>query len=107
MARKTAPTPHAAFPSVRKSARWKPRIIEKCLGRGSLMAGVWKLRAPVRSRRPSIPDVLQDPLGGNLVPGARRSRRLVDAPGDRVELRALQVAALGVGHLLRRRAPGM
>jgi hypothetical protein len=24
--------PHAALPSVRKSARWNSRIIEKCLG---------------------------------------------------------------------------
>src|SRR5687768_7084737 len=33
MARKTAPTPHAALPRVRKSARWNSRIIEKWRGR--------------------------------------------------------------------------
>src|SRR6266540_2931981 len=32
MTAKSASTPQAAFPSVRKSARWKPRIIERCLG---------------------------------------------------------------------------
>src|SRR5688572_24240861 len=33
MARNTAPTPQAALPSVRKSARWNSRIIEKWRGR--------------------------------------------------------------------------
>src|SRR4030095_11993282 len=32
--------PQAALPSVRKSARWKPRIIDKWTGRGFAMAGV-------------------------------------------------------------------
>src|SRR5262245_35075182 len=32
MAQNTAATPHAALASVKKSARWKPRIIEKCFG---------------------------------------------------------------------------
>src|SRR6187397_1613936 len=35
MARKTAPTPHAALPRVNTSARWKPRIIEKCFRAGA------------------------------------------------------------------------
>src|SRR2546426_11047502 len=30
MTAKMAVTPHAAFPNVRKSARWNPRIIERC-----------------------------------------------------------------------------
>ena len=32
--------PQAAFASVKKSARWKPRIIEKCLRR-SIRGSVW------------------------------------------------------------------
>src|SRR5689334_9672768 len=103
MARNTAPTPHAALPSVRKSSRWKPRIIEKCLGRGSLMAPVGTGRGAFRSL---VADVLQEPLGGNLAARALRSRRFVDATGDRIELRALQVAALRVRHLLPRGASG-
>ncbi|GGI19884.1 hypothetical protein GCM10008066_21260 [Oxalicibacterium faecigallinarum] len=35
MAKKTAATPQAALPSVKKSARWNSRSIEKCL-RGGL-----------------------------------------------------------------------
>ncbi len=35
IARNTAPTPHAALPSVKASARWNSRIIEKCLRAGA------------------------------------------------------------------------
>src|SRR6185503_1356310 len=40
MAAKIEIVPQAALPSVRKSARWKPRIIDKWTGRGLAMAGV-------------------------------------------------------------------
>src|SRR5690349_1452765 len=98
MARNTPPTPHAAFPSVRKSARWKPRIIEKCFGRGSLMARIGMRAGPL------VPDVLQEPLGRDLVAGARGARRLVDASRHRVELGALQVPPLRIRDLVRRGA---
>src|SRR5438105_15810717 len=104
MARNTAPTPHAALPSVRKSARWKPRIMEKCFGRGSLMAGVGTGLGRFRSL---VAHVLEEPLGGNLAAHALRARCFVDAPGDGVELRTLQVAALGISHLVARHASRM
>src|SRR5437773_566132 len=40
MAAKIEIVPQAALPSVRKSARWKPRIIDRWAGRGVAMAGV-------------------------------------------------------------------
>src|SRR5438445_5367428 len=40
MARKMAPTPQAALPSVKTSARWNPRIIEKCLRGGRWVGAV-------------------------------------------------------------------
>src|SRR5256712_2863867 len=40
MAAKIEIVPQAALPSVRKSARWKPRIIDRWTGRGVAMAGV-------------------------------------------------------------------
>src|SRR5919197_6365478 len=40
MAAKIEIVPQAALPSVRKSARWKPRIIDRWAGRGLAMAGV-------------------------------------------------------------------
>src|SRR6184192_910355 len=40
MAAKIEIVPHAALPSVRKSARWKPRIIDRWPGREVAMAGV-------------------------------------------------------------------
>src|SRR6266508_28545 len=51
MTAKSASTPQAAFPSVRKSARWKPRIIERCLG--ALMGMRLKCyhRAPLSTAR--------------------------------------------------------
>ena len=35
-----APTPQAALARVKKSARWKPRIIEKCFGAGRVPEAV-------------------------------------------------------------------
>src|SRR5689334_8151083 len=40
MAAKIEIVPQAALPSVRKSARWKPRIIDRWAARGVAMAGV-------------------------------------------------------------------
>jgi hypothetical protein len=44
MVKKTAAMPQAAFPSVKKSAKWNSRIIEKCLGRlvgGRIAFFIW------------------------------------------------------------------
>src|SRR5262249_61971876 len=64
-------------------------------------------RAAFRIRcchRGLVPDVLQEPFGGNLAAKPRAPHRLVDFAGDRVELRALQVAAFGIGDLVGRGA---
>src|SRR5215467_1048320 len=48
----------------------------------------------------SIADVLQEPLGRNLAAAPGCLRQLVNAPGDRKELRTLHVAALRIGDLM-------
>ena len=54
-----------------------------------------------------VADVLQQPLGRNGLAGARLLRFLVDDRGERVELRALEVAALGICDLVLRRSSAM
>src|SRR5436190_7186110 len=49
-----------------------------------------------------IANVLEEPLGRQLPPQALAPRRLEDDRRDREELRALDVAALRVGHLFAR-----
>src|SRR5882724_2503598 len=48
----------------------------------------------------SVADVLQEPLGWNLAAYTLCLGKLIDAPGERPELVALQVAALREGDLL-------
>src|SRR5436309_9992192 len=52
-----------------------------------------------------IPNVLQKPFGRNLTPEAGSLGELVDLTRHRVELGALQIAALGIRDLIRRAAP--
>src|SRR5215510_10959193 len=56
--------------------------------------------------RPSISDVLQEPFGRDLATEPGAARRFVDLAGDRVELGALQVAALRIADLIGRGAAG-
>src|SRR5260221_6538891 len=107
MARNTAAMPHAALPRVKKSARWKPRIIEKCRGglSGVAMAGIrGRERA---SDRESVANILKQPFGGDLVAQAGGARAFVDPRRHRVELRSLQVAALRPADLVVGGAPRM
>ena len=53
----------------------------------------------------SIANILQKPFGRNLAPEAGLLGELVDFARHRVELGALQIAALGIGDLVRRAAP--
>src|SRR5260221_12536598 len=107
MARNTAAMPHAALPRVKKSARWKPRIIEKCRGglSGVAMAGIrGRERA---SDRESVANILKQPFGGDLGAQAGGARAFVDPRRHPVELRSLQVAALRPADLAVRRVPRM
>jgi hypothetical protein len=52
-----------------------------------------------------IPHVLQEPFGRNLAPLPGTLGRFVDEPCNREKLRALQIAALGIGDLVARGAP--
>src|SRR5260221_7289546 len=107
MARNTAAMPEGGVPSVKESARWKPRIIEKCRGglSGVAMAGIrGRERA---SDRESVANILKQPFRGDLVAQAGGARAFVDPRRDRVELRALQVAALRPADLVVGGAPRM
>src|SRR5262249_25865260 len=55
-------------------------------------------------RKRSIPDVLQEPLCRDLAAEPGAARRFVHLAGDRVELGALQVAALRIADLVGRGA---
>src|SRR5258706_8608875 len=54
--------------------------------------------------RPSVPDVLQEPFGGNGASEAGLFGQFIHLAGDRKELRPLQVAAFRIGDLVGRRA---
>src|SRR5690348_4145537 len=94
MAKKTPSVPQAALPSVKKSARWNSRIIEKCL----LMSGI---------DSQSVPNILQQPFGGQLAAQSQGARPLVHVGGEREELHALQVPALRPGDVGARKAPAL
>src|SRR5262245_22347210 len=88
-----------------------PSACADCRHCTSSSLGCPHLRRVVQRRSPactpapkSIPDVLQEPLGRNLAAETGAFHRLVDLAGDRIKLRALQVAAFGIGDLVGRGA---
>src|SRR4029079_16400248 len=77
IAQKIAATPHAAFPSVKKSATWNSRIIEKCLRTCRSFA-----KEPTLDRKKSSdfhPEVLK--LFDGYVHGRLTRRQFLDSIG--------------------------
>src|SRR5262249_53544663 len=76
----------------------------KCLSSQVLIVASAYRRKRLSPQTRSIPDVLQEPLGGDLAAELGAARRFVHLAGDRVELGALQVAALRISDLIGRGA---